>query len=55
MYYVAKLYKSTTPLIIECFNNIEDAMNYATIMHRSGKGDYTVLRPLTTKEVEEAE
>lgn len=55
MYYVAKLYKSTSPLIVESFDNIEDAMDYATILTRSGKGNYTVLRPLTTMEVKELE
>lgn len=53
MYYVAKLYKSTNPLIVEQFENLEDALDYTTIMNRSGKGDYTVLRPLTPEETDE--
>lgn len=50
MYYVAKLYKSSTPLIVEQFENLEDAVDYTTIMKRSGKGNYDVLRPLTREE-----
>lgn len=53
MYYVAKLYKSSTPLIVEQFENLEDAADYAAIMNRSGKGNYTVLRPLTPEETDE--
>lgn len=50
MYYVVKLYKSSTALIVEQFENLEDAADYATIMKRSGKGNYDVLRPLTREE-----
>lgn len=50
MYYVAKLYKFTKPLIVEQFENLEDAVDYTTIMKRSGKGNYVVLRPLTREE-----
>ena len=52
MYYVAKLYKVSTSLIVEQFENIEDAEDYAAIMNRSGKGNYIVLRPLTPEETD---
>lgn len=52
MYYVAKLYKSSKPLIVEQFENLKDAVDYTTIMKRSGKGNYTVLRPLTLEETD---
>lgn len=43
MFYVAKLYKSSTPLIVEQFDKPEDAFEYAAIMNRAGKGNYVVL------------
>ena len=52
MYYVAKLFKSISPSIVEQFENIEDAADYAAIMNRSGKGNYIVLRPLTPEETD---
>lgn len=46
MYYVAKIYKSTTPLIVESFENPEDAVSFAEILTRTGKGEHRVLQPL---------
>lgn len=43
MYYVVKTYEILRPVVIEIFEDLEDAMEYANIMHRSGKGDYVVL------------
>lgn len=43
MYYVVKTYEILKPIVIETFEDLEDAMEYANIMHRSGKGDFTVL------------
>lgn len=53
MYYVAKFFKHSTPLIVEQFESLEDAADYAAIMNRSGKGNYGVLRPLTMEETDE--
>ena len=53
MYYVAKFYKNLNPSIVEQFENLEDAADYAAIMNRSGKGNYSVLRPLTKEETDE--
>lgn len=53
MYYVAKFYKHSTPLIVEQFESLEDAADYVAIMNRSGKGNYAVLRPLTAEETDE--
>lgn len=48
MYYVAKVYKSSgmCPNIVEQFDKQEDAVDYASIMNRSGKGEYIVLTKL---------
>ena len=53
MYYVAKVYKHSTALIVEQFESLEDAEDYASVMIRSGKGNYIVLRPLTLEETDE--
>ena len=53
MYYVTKVDKHSTSLIVEQFENLEDAADYASIMNRSGKGNYIVLRPLTPEETDE--
>lgn len=43
MYYVAKFFISTSPLIVESFDDLRDAIDYACILNRSGKGRYAVL------------
>ena len=43
MYYVAKLYGSLNPVIVEKFEDKELASQYANIMHQAKKGNYIVL------------
>lgn len=49
MYYVAKLFGSSKPLIVEMFERTELAAEYADVMNRAGKGEYVVLTQLTKK------
>lgn len=42
-YYVAKVYKTMNPTIVESFESLELATQYAEIMNNAGKGDYIVL------------
>lgn len=53
MYYVAKLFSHSTPLIVEQFEELRDALDYAEILNRSGKGKYVVLRNLTLQEADQ--
>ena len=46
MYFVAKLYRTMNPSIVETFDDKEHAMQYAKIMTESGKGAYVVLQPV---------
>ena len=46
MFYVAKMYKSTNLLIVESFENPEDAASFAEILTRTGKGEHCVLQLL---------
>ena len=45
VFYVAIAYEHTLPVIVESFNNSEDAELYATIMARNKKQNYIVLTP----------
>lgn len=42
-YYVAKTYKTINPTIVESFESLELAKQYAEIMSNAGKGEYIVL------------
>lgn len=42
-YYVAKIYKAMNPTIVESFESLELATQYAEIMSSAGKGTYIVL------------
>lgn len=42
-YYVAKVYKTMNPLIVESFKSLELATQYVEIMNDAGKGNYIVL------------
>lgn len=44
LFYVAKVYGNINPSIVESFIEKEDALEYAKIMNRAGKGTYVVLR-----------
>ena len=44
MYYVAKLYQSLNPTIVETFEDKELASQYANIMNQAKKGNYIVLK-----------
>ena len=46
MYYVAKLYNTMNPSIVESFNDEELAHSYAKVMNAAGKGKYIVLKPV---------
>lgn len=43
MYYVVKFFSCVKPLIVESFDELQDAVAYAEILSRAGKGDYGVL------------
>ncbi len=45
VFYVAVDYEHAQPVIVESFNNSDDAELYATIMARNKKQDYIVLTP----------
>ena len=46
MYYVAKVYETLRPSIIESFDDEELAHAYAKVMNAAGKGKYIVLKPV---------
>lgn len=43
MFYVARMFKSIVPNIVEAFDNFKDAKAYAEIMSRQKKCKYTIL------------
>lgn len=43
MYYVAKVYKTMLPTIVESFENRNHAEMMCMIMNKSGKGPHVVL------------
>ena len=49
MYYVAKLYRSLDPVIIEKFEDKQLAFDYINIMSKANKGQYIVLEQSTTR------
>ena len=53
MYYVAKVYKTMLPTIIESFEHLNHAEMMCMIMNESGKGPHIVLG--TEMSVEQAE
>ena len=46
MFYVAKLYETLRPSIVESFDNEKLAQQYAEIMTVAGKGQYIVLKQI---------
>ena len=44
-FYVALVLTTQAPIIVENFNNSDDAELYATILARNKKQDYIVLTP----------
>lgn len=50
MYTVVKLYQHVKPLVVEQFDNLTLAQQYADIMTKSGKGKYIVLMPVPKEE-----
>ena len=45
-YYVAKLYSSLNPSIVESFDDVELAEQFASVLNKAGKGTYIVLSTL---------
>jgi hypothetical protein len=50
MYTVVKLYQYTKPLVVEQFDDLTLAQQYADVMTKSGKGTYIVLMPVPKNE-----
>ena len=50
MFYVAKVYETLRPSIVESFDNEKLAQQYAEIMTVAGKGTYIVLMPVPRNE-----
>lgn len=48
MFYVAKLHKFLTPIIVEAFETYEDAFTYAELMSRNKQTTYIILTSVTT-------
>lgn len=46
MYIIVKLYQHTKPLVVEQFDDLTLAQQYADVMTKSGKGAYIVLMPV---------
>lgn len=50
MYTVVKLYQYSKPLVVEQFDDLTLAQQYADVMTKSGKGTYIVLMPVPKTE-----
>lgn len=50
MYIIVKLYQHAKPLVVEQFDDLTLAQQYADVMTKSGKGTYIVLMPVPKNE-----
>lgn len=53
MYYVVKTYEYALPLVVEQFDNLIDALDYANVLNRKRPDRYLVLKPLIKEDEDE--